>query len=53
MDPEPTINHPPPVRSEGYKPYHEVQAVFTGAPVRTLLDLFGQRWAHATGEEVR
>ena len=37
-------------KSEAYKPYHEVQAVFTGAPVRSLLDLFAERWAHATGE---
>lgn len=37
-------------KSEAYKPYHEVQAVFTGAPVASLLDLFVERWAHATGE---
>ena len=39
-------------RDEAYKPYHEVQAVFTGAPVRSLLDLFTDRWAHATGERL-
>ncbi len=36
--------------AEGYKPYHEVQAMFRGAPVRTLMDLFAERWAYATGE---
>ena len=36
-------------RDEAYKPYHEVQTVFTGEPVRSLLELFGDRWAHATG----
>lgn len=35
-----------------YKPYHEVQAVFAGEPVRSLLDLFCQRWLHATDEEL-
>ena len=39
-------------REEAYKPYHEVQAVFTGDPVRSLLELFADRWAHATGERV-
>ena len=37
-------------RDEGYKPYHEVQAVFAGDPVRSLMDLFLHRWEHATGE---
>ena len=37
-------------KSEPYKPYHEVQAVFTGQPVQSLLDLFADRWAHATSE---
>jgi phosphatidylserine/phosphatidylglycerophosphate/cardiolipin synthase-like enzyme len=37
-------------KSEAYKPYHEVQAVFTGEPARSLLDLFAERWAYATGE---
>lgn len=38
-------------RSEqGYKPYHEVQAVFTGEPARSLLELFAERWRFATGE---
>ena len=32
-----------------YKPYHEVQAVFAGDAVRTLLDLFVHRWHFATG----
>jgi phosphatidylserine/phosphatidylglycerophosphate/cardiolipin synthase-like enzyme len=36
-------------RGEGYKPYHEVQAVFTGDPARSLVDLFADRWQHATG----
>ncbi len=39
-------------RDEAYHPYHEVQAVFTGEPVRSLLELFAERWAHATGESV-
>lgn len=39
-------------RVAAYKPYHEVQAVFTGAPVRSLLDLFAERWTHATGEPI-
>lgn len=33
-----------------YKPYHEVQAVLTGAPVRSLVELFCERWRYATGE---
>lgn len=33
-----------------YKPYHEVQAVVTGAPARSLLELFVDRWHVATGE---
>lgn len=37
-------------RDEAYKPYHEVQAVFTGEPVRSLIDLFAERWQYATGE---
>lgn len=32
------------------KPYHEVQAAFTGGAARSLLDLFVARWADATGE---
>jgi phosphatidylserine/phosphatidylglycerophosphate/cardiolipin synthase-like enzyme len=39
-------------RDEAYKPYHEVQAVFTGEPVRSLLELFAERWTHATGERL-
>ncbi|MDB4936756.1 MAG: Phospholipase D/Transphosphatidylase [Labilithrix sp.] len=35
---------------QAYKPYHEVQAVFTGEPVRSLVDLFATRWEYATGE---
>jgi phosphatidylserine/phosphatidylglycerophosphate/cardiolipin synthase-like enzyme len=35
---------------QAYKPYHEVQAVFSGEPVRSLMDLFCERWLHATGE---
>jgi len=37
---------------ECHKPYHEVQAVFTGAPARSLVDLFTMRWSYATGEEL-
>lgn len=37
---------------QAYKPYHEVQAVFTGQPVRSLLDLFADRWQYATGESL-
>jgi phosphatidylserine/phosphatidylglycerophosphate/cardiolipin synthase-like enzyme len=39
-------------RDEAYKPYHEVQAVFTGEPVSSLLELFAERWAFATGEQL-
>ena len=39
-------------RDEAYKPYHEVQAVFTGEPVASLLELFAERWAYATGEQL-
>lgn len=35
-----------------YKPYHEVQAVVTGAPARTFVELFVDRWRDATGEEL-
>jgi phosphatidylserine/phosphatidylglycerophosphate/cardiolipin synthase-like enzyme len=35
---------------QAYKPYHEVQAVFTGEPVRSLMDLFCERWRYATNE---
>jgi phosphatidylserine/phosphatidylglycerophosphate/cardiolipin synthase-like enzyme len=34
----------------GDKPYHEVQAAVTGLPVRSLVELFCERWYHATGE---
>lgn len=34
------------------KPYHEVQAVVTGAAARSLVDLFVQRWADGTGQEL-
>lgn len=37
-------------RGERYKPYHEVQAVVTGAPARSLVDVFVNRWQRATGE---
>jgi phosphatidylserine/phosphatidylglycerophosphate/cardiolipin synthase-like enzyme len=33
-----------------YRPYHEVQAVVAGAPARSLLELFVDRWRVATGE---
>ncbi|MBX3187428.1 MAG: phospholipase [Labilithrix sp.] len=33
-----------------YKPYHEVQAVVAGAPARSLLELFVERWRNATGQ---
>jgi phosphatidylserine/phosphatidylglycerophosphate/cardiolipin synthase-like enzyme len=32
-----------------YKPYHEVQAVFAGEAVGVFVDLFVERWKHATG----
>ncbi len=34
------------------KPYHEVQAVVTGAAARSLVDLFVERWADGTGERL-
>ena len=34
------------------KPYHEVQAAITGAAARSLVDLFVERWADATGEQL-
>ena len=37
---------------QGYKPYHEVQTVFTGEPVRSLMALFCERWCYATGEKL-
>ena len=37
---------------EPNKPYHEVQAVFSGDAVGSLLELFAHRWRHATGEEL-
>jgi len=37
---------------EIYKPYHEVQVCVTGAPVRSLVDLFVERWKNATEEEL-
>ncbi|MDB4946314.1 MAG: Phospholipase D/Transphosphatidylase [Labilithrix sp.] len=39
-------------RRDPYKPYHEVQAVLAGSPVASLLELFSDRWRHATGEEL-
>jgi phospholipase D1/2 len=39
-------------KEQAYKPYHEVQAVFTGEPVRSLVDLFADRWQYATGEVI-
>ncbi len=33
-----------------YKPYHEVQAMVTGEPARSLVDLFATRWRVATGD---
>jgi phosphatidylserine/phosphatidylglycerophosphate/cardiolipin synthase-like enzyme len=35
-----------------YKPYHEVQAAIAGDAVRSLVDLFVDRWRYATGEEL-
>jgi phospholipase D1/2 len=35
-----------------YKPYHEVQVCLTGLPVRSLVELFVDRWRDATGEEL-
>lgn len=34
------------------KPYHEVQAALTGSAARSLVDLFVERWADATGERL-
>jgi phospholipase D1/2 len=39
-------------KDQAYKPYHEVQAVFTGEPVRSLIELFVDRWQCATGESL-
>ncbi len=39
-------------KEQAYKPYHEVQAVFTGEPVRSMIDLFADRWQYATGESL-
>lgn len=36
--------------AQPHKPYHEVQAVFTGEPARSLVELFCDRWRYATGE---
>ncbi|AKV03277.1 Phospholipase D/Transphosphatidylase [Labilithrix luteola] len=37
-------------RGELYAPYHEVQMLLPGAPAESLVELFVERWAHATGE---
>ena len=37
---------------EQNRPYHEVQAVFSGEPVGSLLELFAARWRHATSQEL-
>ena len=34
------------------KPYHDVQACFTGAVVCSLVDVFRDRWQRATGEHL-
>lgn len=34
------------------KPYHEVQAAVTGDAARSMVDLFVERWADATGESL-
>ena len=34
------------------KPYHDVQACFTGAIVEPLLEVFNARWQRATGERL-
>ncbi len=39
-------------KGQAHKPYHEVQAVLAGEPVRSLLDLFADRWQYATGESL-
>lgn len=39
-------------RGESCRPYHEVQAAVVGAPARSLVDLFVERWRHATGERL-
>lgn len=37
-------------RGELYAPYHEVQMMLPGAPAESLVELFVDRWSHATGE---
>jgi phospholipase D1/2 len=39
-------------RGTRHAPYHEVQLVLTGEPVRSLVDLFEWRWYGATGEHL-
>ena len=35
-----------------HKPYHEVQAVFGGETARLFVELFAERWEHATGTKL-
>lgn len=39
-------------RGESHQPYHEVQVAVRGEAVRTLVDLFVNRWLGATGEQL-
>lgn len=38
---------------EPCKPYHDVQAALTGEAVRPLVDVFVERWQHATGDRLQ
>ncbi|MBS2015103.1 MAG: phospholipase [Deltaproteobacteria bacterium] len=39
-------------KGDPQKPYHEVQAVFSGPIVRSFVDLFVERWRYGVGEEL-
>lgn len=39
-------------KGDPQKPYHEVQAVFTGEAVQSFVQLFVERWRYAVGEEI-
>jgi hypothetical protein len=44
VDPEPTINHPPPVRSEGYKPTLGRKLFMLGLSVAGLIVVWVFWW---------
>ena len=48
------VDHPDRVNVVGdpCKPYHDVQACFTGPIVLSLVDLFADRWRRASGESL-